>query len=83
MNVKDLEDNLKKTFSYNIKHLSAYLLSIEEGTVFYRMKKKGNLEETDEEESIASSTGSLKLLRKQDLFIMRYQFWKRGLFFCS
>lgn len=53
MNVKDLEDNLKKTFSYNIKHLSAYLLSIEEGTVFYRMKKKGNLEETDEEESIA------------------------------
>jgi len=43
--------NIDITFSYNIKHLSAYHLTIEEGTPLARMKKKGIIEEIDEEES--------------------------------
>lgn len=42
---------LKKTLDHDIKHLSAYHLTIEEGTVFGRMKEAGELQETDEEES--------------------------------
>jgi oxygen-independent coproporphyrinogen-3 oxidase len=43
--------NLDKTFSFNIRHLSAYHLTIEPGTVFGKMKEKGLLKEIDEEES--------------------------------
>jgi oxygen-independent coproporphyrinogen III oxidase len=43
--------NLKKTFSFNLQHLSAYHLTIEPGTVFGKMKEKGLITETDENES--------------------------------
>jgi oxygen-independent coproporphyrinogen-3 oxidase len=43
--------NLEKTFSFDIRHLSAYHLTIEPGTVFGKMKEKGLMTETDEEES--------------------------------
>jgi oxygen-independent coproporphyrinogen-3 oxidase len=43
--------NLDKTFSFDIKHLSAYHLTIEPGTVFGKMKENGLLTEIDEEES--------------------------------
>ena len=43
--------NLDRAFSGGITHLSAYHLSIEPGTVFGKMKDKGLLQETDEEES--------------------------------
>jgi oxygen-independent coproporphyrinogen-3 oxidase len=43
--------NLEKSFSFDIKHLSAYHLTIEPGTVFGKMKEKGLLKEIDEEES--------------------------------
>jgi oxygen-independent coproporphyrinogen III oxidase len=44
--------NLDKTFSFDIKHLSAYHLTVEPGTVFGKMKEKGLLTEIDEEESL-------------------------------
>jgi len=44
---------LDKTLSFDIKHLSAYHLTIEPGTVFNRMKEKGSLIEIDEDESTA------------------------------
>lgn len=44
---------LDKTLSFDIKHLSAYHLTIEPGTVFNRMKEKGSLVEIDEDESTA------------------------------
>ena len=53
MTTEQLALNLSKTFSYGIKHLSAYHLTIEPGTHFEKMKKKNKFEETDEEESIA------------------------------
>jgi oxygen-independent coproporphyrinogen-3 oxidase len=53
MTTADWSSNLDISFSYDIKHLSAYHLTIEPGTVFGKMKKKGLLSETDEEESSA------------------------------
>lgn len=45
--------NLDKSLSFGIKHLSAYHLTIEPGTVLYRMKEKGLFKEVEEEESVA------------------------------
>jgi oxygen-independent coproporphyrinogen III oxidase len=44
-------DNLRKTFSYQVAHLSAYHLTIEPGTLFGKMKERGVLSEIDEEDS--------------------------------
>ncbi|MBK7711208.1 MAG: radical SAM family heme chaperone HemW [Bacteroidales bacterium] len=41
------------SFSFDIKHLSAYHLTFETGTVFGKMLEKGLIGEVDEEESIA------------------------------
>lgn len=54
---------LKKTLDYNIKHLSAYHLTIEPGTVFGRMNAAGELQETDEEESERQFAALLKICR--------------------
>jgi oxygen-independent coproporphyrinogen-3 oxidase len=46
-----LEKNLDTAFSLGIKHLSAYHLTIEPGTLFGKMLEKGHLTEIDEENS--------------------------------
>jgi oxygen-independent coproporphyrinogen-3 oxidase len=51
MTSQDWSSNLDLSFSFDIKHLSAYHLTIEPGTVFAKMKEKGLLTEIDEEES--------------------------------
>jgi len=51
LTLRNWSDNLDKSFSYDIKHLSAYHLTIEPGTIFSKMKQKGLLSEIDEEES--------------------------------
>jgi len=43
--------NLEKSLSFNIKHISAYHLTIEPGTVLGKMKKNGHISEPEEEES--------------------------------
>jgi len=53
MTTGKLEKNLNSAFLFPVKHLSAYHLTIEAGTVFGKMKESGVLAETDEEESIA------------------------------
>lgn len=45
--------NLDFSFSFDIKHLSAYHLTIENGTVFGKMQEKGILKEVDEETSLS------------------------------
>jgi oxygen-independent coproporphyrinogen-3 oxidase len=45
------ESNLDITFGFDAKHLSAYHLTIEPGTVFGKMLEKGVISEIDEEES--------------------------------
>ena len=53
MSIKDWESNLDFSFSFDIKHLSAYHLTIEKGTVFGKMLEKGQISEIDEDESAA------------------------------
>jgi len=56
MTAEDLRNDLEKTFSFPVKHLSAYHLTVEEDTRFGKMKKQGKLNEVGEEESIAMFT---------------------------
>jgi oxygen-independent coproporphyrinogen-3 oxidase len=51
MRIKDWESNLDMALAHNIKHLSAYHLTIEPKTAFGKMKEKGLFEEVDEEKS--------------------------------
>jgi oxygen-independent coproporphyrinogen III oxidase len=53
MSLKDWESNLDFSFSFDIKHFSAYHLTIEPGTVFGKMLKLGSITEIDENESVA------------------------------
>src|ERR1035437_1517316 len=51
MSLKEWESNLDFSFSFDIKHLSAYHLTIEPGTVFGKMLEKGTISEIDENDS--------------------------------
>ena len=51
MSLKDWESNLDISFSFDLKHLSAYHLTFEPKTVFGKMLEKGLISEIDEEES--------------------------------
>jgi oxygen-independent coproporphyrinogen-3 oxidase len=52
MSALEWASNLDFSFSFDIKHLSAYHLTFEPGTVFGKMLEKGLIAEIDEEESI-------------------------------
>ncbi len=52
MSIENWRETLTKTFSFPIKHLSAYHLTIEEGTVFYKLEKSGRISTANEEESL-------------------------------
>src|SRR5512133_1652369 len=51
MGAIEWESNLDFSFSFDIKHLSAYHLTIEKGTVFGKMLEKGLISEIEEDES--------------------------------
>jgi oxygen-independent coproporphyrinogen-3 oxidase len=53
MSLEEWASILDFSFSFDIKHLSAYHLTFEAGTVFGKMLEKGLIAEVDEEESIA------------------------------
>ncbi len=53
MTTEDLKHDLEETFAWPVTHLSAYHLTIEEGTHFGKMKKEKKLVEPDEETSNA------------------------------
>jgi oxygen-independent coproporphyrinogen-3 oxidase len=53
MSLQEWASNLDFTFSFDIKHLSAYHLTFEKGTVFGKMLEKELISEIDEEESSA------------------------------
>jgi putative oxygen-independent coproporphyrinogen III oxidase len=53
MSLEDWASILDFSFSFDIKHLSAYHLTFESGTVFGKMLEKGLISEVDEEVSIA------------------------------
>ena len=64
MTTADLKVDLEKTFAFPVTHLSAYHLTIEEGTRFGKMKKEGKLKETDEEISSEQFTTLGKMCRE-------------------
>jgi len=53
MGLQGWQSNLDKSFEFEIKHLSAYHLTFERGTVFWKMLEKGTIKEVDEDESTA------------------------------
>jgi len=53
MSTEDLKKDLEETFNFPVKHLSAYHLTIEEGTRFGKMKEGGRLVEAEEDTSLA------------------------------
>lgn len=53
MYVSNFQQNLEILTSFDIKHISAYHLTYEAGTVFDHWRKKGRLIPIDEDESIA------------------------------
>ncbi len=56
MTTADLKADLEQTLTFPVKHISAYHLTIEEGTRLGKMKKEGKLTETDEETSTSMFT---------------------------
>jgi len=67
MTVREWSEDLDKTLSLGIKHLSAYHLTIEQGTVFGKMKEKGLLSEIEEEESNAQFNTLIEKTEKAGL----------------
>jgi len=49
MTTADLRRDLERMFSFPVTHLSAYHLTIEDGTRLGKLKKEGKLSETDED----------------------------------
>jgi len=81
MNSADWLSNLEFSFRFDIKHLSAYHLTIEPGTLFGKMKEKGLLSEIDEEES--SLQFNLLVEKASDAGFIHYEisnFGKPGFF---
>jgi oxygen-independent coproporphyrinogen-3 oxidase len=56
------EEDIKTAVSLEPKHISAYSLMYEEGTPLYRMLEKGEIEEIDEETSLAMYKKLIDLL---------------------
>ena len=52
---------LEKSLSFDIKHISAYHLTIEPGTILGKMKKQGHISEPDEEESLNQFNSLIEL----------------------
>ena len=67
MTTADLRLDIEKTLAFPVTHISAYHLTIEEGTPFHRMKQKGKLKETDEETSSSMYMLLISLLREKGL----------------
>ncbi len=66
MSAETWSAGLKKTLDYDIKHLSAYHLTIEPGTVFGKMNEEGEMKEADEEESERQFALLLDICRKNN-----------------
>ena len=65
MTTDDLRQDLEKTMSFPVTHISAYHLTIEKGTRLAAMKEKGTLTETDEEISNAMFTLLANICREK------------------
>ncbi|MFO7852498.1 MAG: radical SAM family heme chaperone HemW [Bacteroidota bacterium] len=65
LTIKQWTESLRKTLDFDVKHLSAYHLTIEPNTVFGKMKTAGEIEEIDEGESENQYRVLTRLCNKQ------------------
>lgn len=77
MSQKEWESNLDFSFSFGIKHLSAYHLTIEPGTVFGKMLEKGAITEIDENES--ASQFNILIEKAESAGFIQYEISNFGL----
>ncbi|MCU0363849.1 MAG: radical SAM family heme chaperone HemW [Bacteroidales bacterium] len=81
MTTSEWASNIDFSLSFAIRHLSAYHLTIEAGTVFGKMREKGLLSEIEEEESTAQFNTLLE--KTEDAGFIHYEisnFGKPGYF---
>jgi len=65
MTTVGLRQDIEKTLTYPVTHISAYHLTIEKGTPLHRLKEKGKLTETDEETSSSMFMLLISLLKEK------------------
>ncbi len=65
MTTAGLREDIEKTLTFPVTHISAYHLTIEKGTPLYRLKEKGKLTETDEEISSSMFMLLISLLKEK------------------
>ena len=65
MTTVGLRQDIEKTLTYPVTHISAYHLTIEKGTPLHRLKEKGKLTETDEETSSSIFMLLISLLKEK------------------
>jgi oxygen-independent coproporphyrinogen-3 oxidase len=81
MGIDKWTENLDTALSFDIKHLSAYHLTIEHGTVFGKMKEKKSFVEVEEEES--ASEYNVLIEKTESAGFIQYEisnFGKEGYF---
>lgn len=81
MGIDKWSENLDTALSFDIKHLSAYHLTIEPGTVFGKMKEKKSFVEVEEEES--TSEYNILIEKTESADFIQYEisnFGKEGYF---
>ena len=61
----DLIDTLKKMVDLDVEHISLYSLSIEEGTPFYEMEERGEIELSSEDSERAMYHESIEYLKSK------------------
>ena len=64
MDLATYYDSLNKAVQLNIQHISAYSLTIAEGTLFYKLRNSNKLHEIDEEDLIIQFNSTIDILAK-------------------
>jgi len=62
MSLQTYLDSLNKVIQLDIQHISAYSLTIAEGTLFYKLRKQNILKEIDEEDLLIQFNSTIDIL---------------------
>lgn len=64
MELNTYYDSINKVVELDIQHISAYSLTIAEGTLFYKLRKQNKLKEIDEEDLLIQFNSTIDILSK-------------------
>jgi len=62
MSLQTYLNSLEKVIQLDVQHISAYSLTIAEGTLFYKLKKENKLKEIEEEELLVQFNSTIDIL---------------------